>query len=76
MQFLSYLTFKGVKSNHDDSASSCIEEICLDGFVKQDPASILYSVFGHLSFLPGQKEAIDYISSRKDTVIVIPTGYS
>ena len=41
---------------------------------EQNPDGILKNVFGHSSFRPGQKEAINAVLQQKDAVVVIPTG--
>ena len=35
---------------------------------------ILKNVFGHRKFRPGQFDAIEALISRKDTIVVVPTG--
>ena len=41
---------------------------------EQNPDGILKNVFGHSSFRPEQKEAINAVLQQKDAVVVIPTG--
>ncbi|XP_028396961.1 uncharacterized protein LOC114520904 isoform X2 [Dendronephthya gigantea] len=38
------------------------------------PLQFLQTVFGHQEFRPGQGEAIEFILSGEDTVVIIPTG--
>src|SRR5512138_2599086 len=38
------------------------------------PQSILKSVFGYESFLPLQREIIENVLARRDTLVIMPTG--
>ncbi len=40
----------------------------------QNPAAILKQYWGHKSFLPLQKEAIDGVLNNEDSLLVLPTG--
>ncbi|MCK5540015.1 MAG: DNA helicase RecQ [Deltaproteobacteria bacterium] len=40
----------------------------------QNPAAILKQFWGHKSFLPLQKEAIDCVLKNEDSLLVLPTG--
>lgn len=40
----------------------------------QSPESVLREAFGHASFRPGQREAIDAFLAGRDALVVLPTG--